>query len=217
MAALFDAVNHPTDMYLYQWIELLSFALEFQPDLILELGRGAGNSTCAFTEAANRIPGCNVVSICFSDDWDARTYPRVRKVGPQDWFKPLSILREDILFQDYSRFLKGKERVMLFWDAHGFDVAECILGGIMPLIKDKKHVVMMHDISDTRYASLEQMDYKGNRLWRGNNWQGPRLMIGSIDSCVEQAIAILDFTTRNRVHLHSADHDLHTWFGEHAD
>jgi hypothetical protein len=85
---------------------------------------------------------------------------------------------------------------MLFWDAHGFDVAECILGGIMPLIKDKKHVVMMHDISDTRYASLEQMDYKGNRLWRGNNWQGPRLMIGTIDSCVEQSIAILDFTTR---------------------
>jgi len=212
--SLFDAVNHPTDLLLYQWVQLMSFALEFRPDFILELGRGAGNSTCAFTEAANHIPGCKVVSICYSDDWDKRTGPNVKKVVPAEWFRPLTINRENILHLEYLRLLAGKERILLFWDAHGFDVAECILGEILPLMREKEHLVVMHDMSDARYSSLEQLDYKGNRLWRGNDWQGPRLMLGTIDSCVEQAVAILDFTTRNRLSLRSADHDFHTVLGK---
>jgi hypothetical protein len=47
------AIGHPTDLNLYQWAELGAFALEFRPDLILELGRELGNSTCCFIEVAN--------------------------------------------------------------------------------------------------------------------------------------------------------------------
>lgn len=216
LSALFEAVNWPGDLLLYQWVGLLTFALEFQPDLILELGRGMGNSTCAFTEAASHLPGCRVVSICLSEDWDRKTLSRVKKVVPFNWFRPLTILRDDILRIDYKSLISDSQRVLLFWDAHGYDVAECVLGGILPLLENRRHQVIMHDISDARYLSREHFDYQGNRLWRGNDWEGPRLVLGTLSSCVEQAVAILDFTSRNQLSLHSADHSLHTEIGQDA-
>jgi hypothetical protein len=54
------------------------------------------------------------------------------------------------------------------------------------------------------------MQYGAHGLWKGNNWSGPRLKAGIIDSAVEQSVAALDFTTRNRVTLDSADHSFHT-------
>jgi hypothetical protein len=39
---------------------------------------------------------------------------------------------------------------------------------------------------------------------------GPRLKLGTIDSAVGQSVAILDFATRNRLPLHSADNSFHT-------
>jgi len=47
-------------------------------------------------------------------------------------------------------------------------------------------------------------------LWKGNNWSGPRLKLGIIDSAVEQSIAALDFATRNHITLDSADHSFNT-------
>jgi hypothetical protein len=72
----------------------------------------------------------------------------------------------------------------------------------------------MHDISDARYLPGERADYKGQRLWRGNNWDGPRLRLHTLDSSVEQAVAIIDFTSRNNLTLYSADHSLHTELGQ---
>ena len=115
---------------------------------------------------------------------------------------------------DYSEIISDNKKVLLFWDAHGYDVAECILGGILPQLVNCEHIVIMHDISDSRYLAREERSYKGNRLWRGNNWEGSRLMLGTIDSCVEQAVAIVDFCTRNDLTLHSADHNLHTDLGQ---
>ena len=84
----------------------------------------------------------------------------------------------------------------------------------MPLLAPIQHLVMMHDLSDTRYASEEHMQYGDSGLWKGNNWSGPRLKLGIIDSAVEQAVAAVDFTTRNRITLDSADHSFRTTLGE---
>ena len=48
--ALVETIGENTDLTPFQWAQLLAYTLEFKPDLILELGRGAGNSTCVFTE-----------------------------------------------------------------------------------------------------------------------------------------------------------------------
>ena len=50
-----EAVGELTHLSSFQWAQLAAMALEYQPDLIIELGRGKGNSTCVFTEAANII------------------------------------------------------------------------------------------------------------------------------------------------------------------
>jgi hypothetical protein len=209
--ALSRAVNHVTDLWPYQWAQLMAAVMDYGPDMVLELGRGEGNSTCAFTEAANLGTGRpRVLSLCLSDSWERKTFPRVRAVVPEAWFAPLEAVRADILNFDYASALAGAKRVLVFWDAHGFDIAECVLGGILPLVAGKDHLVIMHDLSDVRYCSEEQLEYGGHGLWRGNNWSGPRVKLGIIDSAVEQSVAALDFTTRNRLTLDSADHSFHT-------
>ncbi|GEM_PF-593296 len=209
--ALSRAVDRSSDLLPYQWAQLMSVVMDFEPDLVLELGRGSGNSTCAFTEASNLNQGrTRVVSLCLSDDWEKTTLPRIRRIVSPDWFQPLEALRADILKFDYQKLLAGAKRVVLFWDAHGFEIAECVLGGILPLLAGREHVVLMHDLSDTRYSSEQQLEYGGHGIWKGNDWSGPRLKLGIIDSAVEQSVAALDFTTRNHLTLDSADHSFHT-------
>ena len=217
--ALCDAVNWPTDLYPYQWATLIGYALEFAPDLILELGRGRGNSTCAFTQAANKLESgaCRVVSLCQSDSWEKESLPRVRQVVPTEWFDPVDILQGDILTFDFQPVFETAQRILVFWDAHGYDVAECVLGEVLPRIADRPHVVIMHDLVDARYLPDSFNQYGEHGLWKGNDWSGPRLRIGAINSAVEQAVAITDFASRNNLSLHSADHSLHTELGNDAD
>jgi len=205
-------INRLSDLSLFQWAQLMAMALEFQPDLILELGRLKGNSTCAFTEAANLLTPriTRVLSICDSADWDAETRPRLDKILPAKWFEPITIKKADILTFDFSQALAGANRVLVFWDAHGFDVAERVLGEVMPLIAMRPHLVIMHDMSDARYAGSDEYHEIG--LWNGSNAGERRMRLGKIDSAVAQAISILDFTTRNKLTLDSADYSYHTEF-----
>jgi FkbM family methyltransferase len=205
-----EAAATPGDLLVYQYAQLLAAVLEFQPDLILELGRGRGNSTGLFTEAANRLGGSTrVISICESKDWESETLPRLRRFVPDGWLKPLTVLRGDIRLADYPNLLKGASRVLLFWDASGFDVAECVLGAIMPLLALIQHLVVMHDISDSRFVSASHMSYGESGIWKGSDSSNATLKIGAIDSAVEQAISALDFTTRNCLSFESADQSLH--------
>lgn len=208
LQALQKGVNSPGDLSSFQWGQLFSFAMEFAPNLILELGRGYGNSTCVFTEAANRLPDCRVVSLCNTELWDRQVLPRLRTVVPAPWFAALDARNGDILAFDFEQAFRGRERVLVFWDAHGFDVAECVLGGILPLLVSRPHAVAMHDMSDARYQGPTTDPYGDDGLWRGEGkgW----LRIGNIKSTVEQAVAITDFCTRNHLTLDSADHSLHT-------
>src|SRR5207248_1712314 len=111
---------------LRQWNQLLAFALEFRPDLIIELGRGHGNSTCCFLEAARHIEttggSCRVVSLCLSNTWALETAQRLRSICDASWFGRGNILRKDILEHDFEAELAPARRVFLFWDAHGVAV-----------------------------------------------------------------------------------------------
>lgn len=209
--ALRQAVDHPTDLLPYQWAQLLAVVMEYQPDLVLELGRGKGGSTCVFTEASNLKHGrTRVLSLCLSNDWQRDTVPRLQRVVPDTWFEPLQALRAEILDFDYEWALAGAKRVLIFWDAHGFDIAECVLGKILPIAAKFEHLVIMHDLSDTRYNSEEQLEYGEHGLWKANNWSGPRVKLGIIDSAVEQSVALFDFATRNHISFDSADHSFNT-------
>lgn len=210
LTALFDAVDHKSDLFLSQWAQLFAACLEFKPDLIIELGRGRGNSTCVFTEAVNHLGAekRSVISLCLSDDWDKMIRDRVACVVEPAWFRPLKALKTNILTYPYSEAISKASRCLVFWDAHGFDVAECVLGGILPCLAGKEHLVIMHDLSDASNLKPENSYYQNHGLWKGNNWSGPRLRLGKIDTAVEQAVAIVDFCSRNNLELHSADQSL---------
>lgn len=212
--ALSQAVNRALDLRSDQWAQLMAFVLEFAPDVILELGRGLGNSTCVFTQAAHWLlpHQCRVLSLDISDRWDKVTVPSLRRIVPDAWFQPLQALRTDILTFDYRTALADFHKVLIFWDAHGYDIAECVLGGILPEIATRAHLIVMHDLSDARYLPPSFDQYGANGLWKKNTLEGPRLRINNIYSAVEQAVAILDFTTRNKLPLNSADHSFHTEF-----
>jgi len=215
---LSDAIDYKGDLSPYQWAQLMSVVLEFKPDIILELGRHHGNSTCAFTEAVNYLnrdgSACRVVSICLSDNWEKITQWRILGVTDDEWFEPLTVIRGDILTFDFKSVLEGKQRCMVFWDAHGYDVAECVLGRILPGIAGITNLVIMHDLSDARYIPAESSEYGANGIWKGNDWSGPRIRLGNINSAVEQAVSIVDFVSRNNILFDSADHILNVEIGK---
>lgn len=206
---LSDTVGNTVSCTLPQFTQFFAMACEFGADLIIELGRGAGNSTCAFLEAANQLPApSRIVSICISKCWDEETAPRLLPAVGGDWFQPLQAVQQDILTFDFASVLEGARRVLIFWDAHGFEIAECVLGKLLPLVASKDHIVLLHDMSDLRYCG--EVDPDGDyALWVGDLAGDGRFCIGNVCSKVPQAISILDFITRNHLTLESADHSIH--------
>jgi len=218
--ALIDATRAEHDLTTPQWAQWYSVALGFQPDLIVELGRSKGNSTALFCQAASRLGGTRIISLCQSRDWVDETLPRLQSVVPAGWFDPLEARMADILDVDYAALVKGAQRVLLLWDAHGFEIAETVLGRILPLIADRPHLVLMHDISDNRYAGVSR-SYEGQPLWKGSTWDKGtgrstnRVNIGWMTSLQDQVIAIADFATRNEIEIGSADHEYACFFTGH--
>jgi hypothetical protein len=217
LRSLIKTVGHPSDFAPFQCAEIAAFALEFRPDLIIELGRGWGNSTCCFLQVADRlheINPCRVVSLCLSAEWFTATEPKLKEVCAQDWFQSGEILQCDILRTDFAPLLKDAKRCLLFWDAHGFEIAETVLGRLMPLLANREHVVLMHDMEDIQYDNPYPRSYGETGLWKGASACGAYLWLGSVCSPVAQAISIIDFATRNKMPLHSAAKSLHRFLAD---
>ncbi len=210
-----ETIGELTHLSYFQWAQLAAMALEYKPDLILELGRGKGNSTCVFTEAANMLGSTKVVSLCLGSHFVEHSLPRLFQNASisSGWLKRLECWVTDILFFDFETLLTKYNRILVFWDAHGFEVANCVLGRILPLIQHKQHIVLMHDISDQRYLNTDTLNYNDQILWRGSDAEGARMVLGFINSAVPQAISITDFSCRNGIDLLTADHSLHTELG----
>src|SRR6185437_12560774 len=178
-----------------------------------------GNSTALFTQAASRLGGTKVVSLCRSSEWMTTVAADVEKIVGAAWFDNLDARLADILGADYAAIIGDHRRVLVFWDAHGFEIAEVVLGEILPRLVDREHLLVMHDISDNRYAAVSRA-YHGP-LWKGIKWQQrtqawkSRVNIGWMNSIQDQVIALADFSWRNRVDIGSADHQYAMYFDAH--
>jgi len=223
--ALIAAIDAEHDLAPPMWAQWYSVALGFRPDLILELGRAKGNSTAVFCQAATRLKNARVVSLCNSKFWSEHSLPRLAPLVSREWLGRLDARMTDILNEDYGAIIAGAGRVLLLWDAHGFEIAEIVLGRILPLLADRPHLALIHDISDTRYASVPR-SYEGQPLWKGSRRQQmsenrhSRVNVGWMNSLQEQVVAIADFATRNDLEIGSADHEYARYFAAcpaHAD
>jgi len=123
----------------------------------------------------------------------------------------------DILTADYADILGDHQRVLLLWNAHGFDIAEVVLGEILPRLFGREHFVIMHGIIDNRHGGVSR-SYHGQPLWKGSEWQQrtgcseARVNIGWMQSIQDQIVAIADFSARNDLEIGSADHEYHRLF-----
>ena len=199
--------NSKNDLSTYQWGQLFTITLEFQPDVIIEVGRGHGCSTTLFTEAANLLQehGTQVVSICPSQMWARYTSSRINEKSHKHWSVPLQILTTSLDKVDVQEITKHASRVLVFWRDSQPETTRSILTRLLPEICTKPHMVIVHGITDTRYQGGEQKT--GYRLWE-QGISGWRLRLGDIDCDQNHIIPLVDFAARNRISLKSAEHDL---------
>ncbi len=216
-----EAINDPVNLCSFQWAQWFAHVRQYEPDLVLELGRGEGNSTAAMNEALYQLGHGRLVSFDVLPTWDSKTVPLLEALVESDWFDRIDARVGNMLLEDFQEVIGSARRVLLIWDAHGFEIAALVLGHILPLLADREHIVIMHDISDMRYQDKSEMSYGGRELWQGmdfahRNHQSARLQLGWISTVVDQAIAVVDFLTRNEGQLYSADESYHEEIGHDA-
>lgn len=179
----------PLDFPIENWSELYDLSVAFRPDVVLELGRGWGNSTCVFTEAAHLV-GCRVLSIGFDSEhmWETRSAPRLERVVDANWFAPLTVLHDDITSLDFAPLLVGSSRTLVFWDAHGTDVAEAVLGRLLPALPAENKVVVDDIWCSPKHDGL-QAEYQAGPLW----------------SLFEEVLPLWDYLTERQIEFDSGD------------
>ena len=205
--------NH--DLPYHQFFQLAALAYEFKPDLIIELGRAYGNSTFIFTEVANNI-NSKVISLCNNNFWQEITLPRIKQYVNENWLEKLDArFVENFIEVDLEKEIDPAKRVLIFWDAHGFQTAEYILGYLLPMMRGKECFIILHDVTDVRYQFVDD-SYKQKRIWRVEtaNEGEAKVRLGNFCSFNEQLISVLDFCGRNKMELRSADESYATELSE---
>jgi hypothetical protein len=210
-------LNDLANLSSFQWAQWFAYAREYRPDLIIELGRSKGSSTAVLAEALYQNQLGKLVSLCETKIWNETSSELLRPLVEAAWFERLDIRAENPCHSDFESIAGDAQRILVVWDAAGFALAEAVLGRLMPILQDRKHVVIMHDVSDLRYCGSRPA-YGDAGLWQGSDRNAgsggdSRLYLGWMDTAVEQAIAAVDFLARNRSTLESADHSFHQEIG----
>lgn len=196
------------NLLLPQALMLAAAALELQADVILDLGTGGGNSAAAFALA--RGGAAKIYTFDIAPAWDGGLKQKLGDL--RERIEPhVTPVVGDIAACDFTPMVTGAERVLVFWDAHGYPIADRVLSHLMPLIAEKPHLVLCHDISDNRLGGARS--YGGRRFWRGIEGahdlpEAAYINLGWVTSRVEQVLPILDFCWRNQIELQSLDHEM---------
>jgi hypothetical protein len=190
------------DLFRSDMLALAATVLEYRPDIVLELGRGWGASTALF-----RLIGFPTISICQTKLFDL-TMAALAATHPIDWTEGITAIVGKIEAQDYRKLLGSSRRIFIFWDAHGFDVADIVLGRLLPDLVGHQVLVACHDLRDSRYFAGDRL-YGKTSLWRRQEEPDSLFVrLGNVHSTFEQIISIVDFTSRNRIPLISPSHEL---------
>ncbi len=158
LSPLFPCVNRPVDFSFGDWLMLFSLTMEFKPQMIIEVGRGFGNSTCVFLETANQL-NCPLLSFDLSGKSWQVTAKRVRAQGARgpEWFSRGTIIAKDFTRVHPEKTVPdGVGRTLFFWDAHGKALGDYIIPRIFPRLRARPHLIIVHDITDLRGGGLGQ-------------------------------------------------------------
>lgn len=209
---ILQLVDEPTNLTLLQAFQLYAIAREFKPDLIVEVGRGQGNSTCIFAQALVDASHGRLISFDLERLWHDRTVPRLQGSELASLLTGIDARVENVRSVDFAAIVGDSQKVLVFWDAHGWAAADGVLCRLLPAVAERQHLIVCHDASDSRYVRVDR-SYDGKMFWRGNELKGQsaRYTIGWVNTREPQFLALHDFLWRNDCLLHSADEDLHVF------
>jgi hypothetical protein len=187
--------------------------MDRKPDLILDLGTGHGASASVFALSVGAIDSsARICTFDINERMQSYILPRLAAFDRTNWGQ-IEAITADIESFDFVPLVRNASNVLVFWDAHGFAVASGVLCNLMPLIADKAHLVICHDMADNRISV--PVTYDGRGFWRRmEDWYAApekraRVNIGWTHTIVDQIIPILDFCHRNGIEFHSVDHGVH--------
>ena len=181
--ALQTAIGGPRDFVRQQWLQVTSVVYAFKPDLIIELGRGYGNSTCALSIAARmlRPQPCRVLSLCLADSFAEVSRPYLDShLNDPELFAPLKALKQDISAYDFSADVEGAKRVFVFWDAHGYGLAMALLSGLFQLLQGKPHLCVVHDMAALKYMDQGLRRYGQDEAWLQAGSAAPKYILATL-------------------------------------
>jgi methyltransferase family protein len=201
-----------------QGLQLYALCLELRPDLITELGRGYGNSTCLFAHAVVQNARGRLVSFDLDPHWEERTLPKLRTSEFKSLLPVIDARLENIKGADFAAIAGDARTIFVFWDAHGWEAADGVLCRLLPAIAARTHIVACHDLSDNRYVQVERA-YNNRMFWRSAELKEitARYNLGWVNTQEPQFLPLMDFLWRNRCTLRSADEDLALWRRDHAE
>ena len=200
-------VTKPDETMLAEGALWMALALQFKPDVVLEIGRGRTHSTVAFALAAQQLGGCRVMSFGVESD-------KINLVknasAPAAWENSLDLHQAASPRHDFFGHLALAKRPLVFWNAPGVDWADTMLGHIFPAIAGKPNAVICTDLWDARLSPATS-GYANRPLWRGmedfamfrGREERAPLRLGWVSSPVDHAIALIDFCSRNEIELNS--------------
>jgi hypothetical protein len=205
---LHQATGGPRDFVSQQWLQLSSVVVAFKPDLIIELGRGYGNSTCAFALATKMLSPqpCRTLSLCLADSFATVSRPFIEANYPdRALFSQLDARTGDIRAFDFTAHVAAAKRVFVFWDAHGYGLAQVILAKLFRLLEHKPHLAVVHDMADLKYMDPALRRYEAKPDWERLGSAPPKFILGDVGSQFEEGIALVDFLGRNSIPFRSAE------------
>ena len=209
--------DEPGNLSVLQGLQLYALCLEYRPDLIIELGRGYGNSTCVFASAVESAGHGKLISFDLDTLWHDLTLPKLNAAGFSAIAARVDARTQDIATVDFPALVGGAQKIFVFWDAHGWEAADGVLCRLMPTIALRDHVVACHDVTDSRYVQVPR-DYDGRFFWRGPATKeiSARYNIGWLNTQEPQFVPLMDFLWRNDCAMRSADEDLAVWRRDHS-
>jgi predicted O-methyltransferase YrrM len=210
LAAAMDRLENAGNLTFAQGLLLAAATFELRPQVVLDIGTGGGGSAKAFG-LAGATYGARVYTFDLYPAWNEAIKPKLSREVVRRISDVVIPVVGDITTQNLSTFTASANPIIVFWDAHGYKIAECILSRLLPLIAEKKHLIICHDMSDNRLRPNKPYDNKP--FWRGldgaHEGKFAYVNLGHTTAIVEQVIPILDFCWRNGISLHSIDSELH--------
>src|SRR5262249_40575962 len=111
----------------------------------------------------------------------------------------------DIFDYDPAADLQSAERVLVFWDAHGYDLAIDLLARFFPRLVDKAHLVLGQHMADLSRFDPSCRRHATVPRWPAMGSAPPKFILGDIGSQFEEGIALVDFLGRNGIPFNSAE------------